>query len=64
MVECPNCGHNIFQSVDSDEKYAQEDQFTTVVETYYVCDNCSCEFKKIETTTIKIEITKEGKEDE
>ena len=57
MARCPECGDTVLTNDGSEEKYSQEDEFTTVIETYYTCD-CGCEFTVTETTTTKTEITR------
>jgi len=60
MVECPECGTHNTESQGSEQKYREQDQFQTVVETEYVCNICGCEFTLREVTSRTTKITIRG----
>jgi len=63
MVECPECGTHDTEYRDSEQKYGEQDQFQTVVETEYLCNICGCEFTLKEVTSRTMEITAHGDKD-
>lgn len=59
---CPECGSPDTHSEESEQNYRLSDEHSTVIEEYYICQYCGCEFTVRYTTTYKIIIDKHGEE--
>jgi len=62
MAHCPECGSfNVDLLEESEVRDDGQGYYWTDTSTWY-CNDCECEFEKIETTEVEYEVTKHGKE--
>jgi len=60
MYYCPECSSdNIF--LESDSEVKQFDEWSWQDVSLWKCEDCGCEFEKIEHTVVELEILKSGK---
>jgi len=61
MYYCPECNSsNVF--LESESEVKQFDEWSWQDVSVWKCEDCGCEFEKIERTDVELEVIKHGKD--